>query len=119
MQDPIHGIAFAQSVDANRTRFRDNSSVTARPIAVCSVHSEGGFMAVATISEPKSNTEKSKWLQIAEKAYELYEERGRRDGYALQDWLDAEDIINREMYEDWVDTENLVNREMYEKWLDG
>lgn len=28
--------------------------------------------------------------QIAQRAYELYEQRGRRDGFALQDWLQAE-----------------------------
>jgi hypothetical protein len=28
--------------------------------------------------------------QIRDRAYELYLHRGCRDGYALQDWLDAE-----------------------------
>lgn len=32
--------------------------------------------------EPRQN--------IRERAYQLYEQRGRRDGYALQDWLQAE-----------------------------
>jgi hypothetical protein len=31
--------------------------------------------------------------RIARKAYELWEERGRQDGNALQDWLDAETIV--------------------------
>lgn len=31
---------------------------------------------------------------IALKAYELYEQRGREDGHALEDWLKAEAIIN-------------------------
>lgn len=35
-----------------------------------------------------------KWHLIALKAYELYEQRGRIDGYALEDWLKAEAIIN-------------------------
>lgn len=30
------------------------------------------------------------WDQIARKAFELWEERGRQDGHALRDWLDAE-----------------------------
>ena len=30
---------------------------------------------------------------IAKKAYELYEKRGRKSGYAMQDWLEAEKII--------------------------
>jgi len=33
------------------------------------------------------------WGHIATKAYELWDTRGRRDGYALQDWLDAERIV--------------------------
>lgn len=30
---------------------------------------------------------------IAKKAYELYEKRGRKQGHAMQDWLEAEKII--------------------------
>ena len=30
------------------------------------------------------------WDQIARKAFELWEKRGRQDGHALRDWLDAE-----------------------------
>jgi len=29
------------------------------------------------------------------RAYELYEQRGRQDGYALEDWLQAEREIRR------------------------
>ena len=39
------------------------------------------------------------WQRIAAKAYALYEERGRREGYALQDWLDAQHIVNKEIYD--------------------
>lgn len=28
--------------------------------------------------------------QVAKRAYELYEQRGGQDGYALEDWLQAE-----------------------------
>ena len=28
--------------------------------------------------------------QITQRAYELYEQRGRQDGFAVQDWLQAE-----------------------------
>jgi hypothetical protein len=34
--------------------------------------------------------------QIATRAYELYEQRGRRDGQAGQDWLEAEREIRDE-----------------------
>ena len=37
--------------------------------------------------------------RIAAKAYALYEERGHREGHAVQDWLDAEYIVNEEIYE--------------------
>ena len=30
---------------------------------------------------------------ITKKAYELFEKRGRKSGYSLQDWLEAEKII--------------------------
>lgn len=33
--------------------------------------------------------------RIAIRAYELYEQRGRQDGYALEDWLRAEREIRR------------------------
>jgi hypothetical protein len=41
----------------------------------------------------------SMWQRIAAKAYALYEGRGRREGYAVQDWLDAEYLVNEEIYE--------------------
>jgi hypothetical protein len=34
--------------------------------------------------------------QIAKRAYELYEQRGRRDGQAGQDWLQAEREIRKD-----------------------
>ncbi len=33
--------------------------------------------------------------RIAKRAYELFEQRGGQDGYALQDWLQAEREIRR------------------------
>ena len=33
--------------------------------------------------------------RIAKRAYELYEERGRQEGYALEDWLQAEQEIRQ------------------------
>jgi len=33
--------------------------------------------------------------QIRERAYELYEERGREDGHEEEDWLRAEEEITR------------------------
>ncbi|HXH86520.1 DUF2934 domain-containing protein [Petrachloros mirabilis] len=39
------------------------------------------------------------WERIRTKAHELWEARGRREGSALQDWLDAEEIVMEEIHE--------------------
>lgn len=39
------------------------------------------------------------WERIARKAYELWSERGRREGRDLEDWLDAEAIVMEEIHE--------------------
>lgn len=39
------------------------------------------------------------WEQIAQKAYELWDARGRREGYHLGDWFDAETIVMEEIHE--------------------
>ncbi len=39
------------------------------------------------------------WERISQKAYELWKERGYREGYALQDWLDAEAVVMEEIHE--------------------
>ena len=39
------------------------------------------------------------WNRIAAKAYELWEARGRREGLALRDWLEAEQIVMDEIHE--------------------
>jgi len=39
------------------------------------------------------------WDRIACRAYELWRERGCRDGYALQDWMDAEVMVLEEIHE--------------------
>ena len=39
------------------------------------------------------------WERISRKAYELWDQRGRQDGNALRDWLDAEEIVMEETHE--------------------
>lgn len=39
------------------------------------------------------------WERISQKAFELWCERGCREGYALQDWLDAEAAVMEEIHE--------------------
>ncbi len=42
--------------------------------------------SVAAISEPRPSLEEA----IRRRAYELYEQRGRKDGHDMDDWLRAE-----------------------------
>lgn len=37
--------------------------------------------------------------RISRKAYELWQERGYRDGQELEDWLDAEVLVMEEIHE--------------------
>lgn len=37
--------------------------------------------------------------RIAKKAYELVEQRGRQSGRDLEDWLEAEELVRKEMRE--------------------
>ncbi|MGE3979099.1 MAG: DUF2934 domain-containing protein [Nitrospira sp.] len=39
------------------------------------------------------------WERISRKAYELWEQRGRQEGSALRNWLDAEEIVMEEIHE--------------------
>lgn len=39
------------------------------------------------------------WERISQKAFELWRERGCREGHALQDWLDAETAVMEEIHE--------------------
>ena len=37
--------------------------------------------------------------RILKKAFDLWQERGYRDGHDLEDWLDAEAIVTEEIHE--------------------
>jgi hypothetical protein len=39
------------------------------------------------------------WDRISQKAFELWEQRGRQEGNSLRDWLDAEEIVMEEIHE--------------------
>lgn len=39
------------------------------------------------------------WERIRDKAHELWEVRGCREGNDLRDWLDAEEIVMEEIHE--------------------
>jgi Protein of unknown function (DUF2934) len=36
-----------------------------------------------------------RYSQVAQRAYALYEQRGRQEGFAMQDWLQAEQELAR------------------------
>jgi DUF2934 family protein len=57
--------------------------------------SKPSAVAVASLIEPSDGM----WARISLMAYELWEQRGRREGNALQDWLDAEAMLREDMYE--------------------
>jgi hypothetical protein len=39
------------------------------------------------------------WARISQKAFELWQERGYRDGHDLEDWFDAKTIVMEEIHE--------------------
>ncbi len=51
--------------------------------------SKPSAVAVAGPSESSDDM----WARISRTAYELWEQRGRPEGDALQDWLDAEAMV--------------------------
>ncbi|MBX3235954.1 MAG: DUF2934 domain-containing protein [Nitrospiraceae bacterium] len=59
-----------------------------------SVESGAGRSGAATVESPDGL-----WERISQKAYDLWQERGRREGFALEDWLDAEAIVMDEIHE--------------------
>jgi len=53
----------------------------------------------ATIATPTPDAEEVR-RQIAKKAYERYLDRGQLDGYDLDDWLEAEQLVLAELGEE-------------------
>jgi DUF2934 family protein len=47
-------------------------------------------LSATAVSDPQELEEK-----ILQRAYELYEERGREDGHDIEDWLCAEEEITQ------------------------
>jgi hypothetical protein len=64
----------------------------------CLVVNDSVKVAMIKSLVPMAVTEKplDRTPQIAKRAYELYERRGRRDGQAAQDWLQAERQIRKD-----------------------
>jgi hypothetical protein len=49
-----------------------------------------------TRKTPMTNAPQNLEGQIRQRAYELYEARGREDGHALEDWLRAEEEVTQQ-----------------------
>ncbi len=65
-----------------------------------SKHSDVGHVREGNLSpEPESMQKYSDEVRerIAKKAYELYEQRGRQAERHLEDWLEAEELVRKEM----------------------
>jgi polyhydroxyalkanoate synthesis regulator phasin len=65
-----------------------------------SKHSDAGHVREGNLSpEPESMQKYSDEVRerIAKKAYELYEQRGRQPERHLEDWLEAEELVRKEM----------------------
>jgi H+-transporting ATPase len=54
------------------------------------------LLAYRVFDPAKAKTPSDSTLRIAKRAYELYEQRGRRDGRAAEDWRQAEQAIRKE-----------------------
>jgi len=51
-------------------------------------------------ASPQSNElPDAMWARISQKAFELWQERGYRDGQDLEDWFDAKTIVMEEIHE--------------------
>lgn len=65
-----------------------------------SKHSDAGHVEKGNLSpEPESMQKYSDEVRerIAKKAYELYEQRGRQAERHVEDWLEAEELVRKEM----------------------
>jgi Protein of unknown function (DUF2934) len=58
-----------------------------------------GYLEAKPLKEMPMWVPEDTWQRISDEAYKLYELRGRREGHALQDWLDAENIVLGQIFE--------------------
>ncbi len=78
---------------ASRSRLQKHTSISA-------ITSSNPSVSIPRIGLPSneidtSNKHENRDLEIRELAYKLYEDRGRIEGEALRDWLEAEAMTGR------------------------
>ena len=80
----------AKKAPSTPTKPSTNDEAPAKPVA--SVQPEASKAGVQSISQAKSQPKTNGDLEAAirQRAYELYEKRGRQDGLHNEDWLQAE-----------------------------
>jgi hypothetical protein len=69
--------------------------VESTPLAERIVMEPSNVLPAVAIPLTNVNEAEDADARIRELAYRLYEERGRVDGYALLDWLEAEAIVRQ------------------------
>lgn len=74
---------------------------SAKPTAAAKPQSQPKTAKTAGPARPAKPIElpDGMWEQIAKKAYELWEQRGRPEGQDMQHWLEAEEIVMEEIHE--------------------
>lgn len=100
------------TVGQSRTRHSEVSIWTKRPEENAHVTKEWDDKCNKTNSEDETSTRSplvrspqpivlpdGMWERISRKAFELWQERGYRDGRDLEDWLDAEATVMEEIHE--------------------
>lgn len=60
---------------------------------------KGGLSSSRGASARPIEVPEGMWELISRKAYELWEQRGRKEGNSLRDWLDAEEAVMEEIHE--------------------
>lgn len=74
-----------------RLPFTEEAMKPGQPFTRSTITDRPG--AVHVDDEPRSVERVDQQTRIAQRAYQLYEEQGRRDGHALEHWLQAEQEI--------------------------
>jgi hypothetical protein len=90
----IKGDHFVKAKSALEARLQEHASISALTSPVPSASSPSVAATLSKEIDTSNNSENRDW-EIRELAYQLYQERGRAEGQALQDWLDAEAIIRQ------------------------
>jgi hypothetical protein len=72
--------------------------ISARPrkFRAALVGSERQTVRAGSSARVQESSTDNVYFRIAELAYQLYEQRGRKDGHDIEDWIQAEQTIRAE-----------------------